>query len=159
MGGIAILVGMWTGYLGSHLIGIGYGAEGVSASALLVLGLATALGVVGFLADYIKLRQRRNLGLTATGKYIGQLTAAIIFGVLVLRFPSSTGLTPGSRALSYVRDTSIITLGSRDHRHHPILVAGRNIRRHRTDAVLRRIPDGVNGQKRCHDGLFSTANR
>ncbi|SUA81111.1 Phospho-N-acetylmuramoyl-pentapeptide-transferase [Nocardia otitidiscaviarum] len=112
MGGIAILVAMWTGYLGSHLIGIGYGAEGVSASALLVLGLATALGVVGFLDDYIKLRQRRNLGLTATGKYIGQLTAAIIFGVLVLRFPNSTGLTPGSRALSYVRDTSIITLGT-----------------------------------------------
>src|SRR5882724_10513613 len=88
MGGIAILIGMWAGYLGSHLIGIRYDAQGVTASGLLVLGLATALGVVGFLDDFIKLRRRRNLGLTATGKYIGQLGAAVIFGVLALRFPN-----------------------------------------------------------------------
>ncbi|NNH75199.1 phospho-N-acetylmuramoyl-pentapeptide-transferase [Nocardia uniformis] len=112
MGGIAILIGMWAGYLGSHLIGIRYDAPGVSASGLLVLGLATALGFVGFLDDFIKLRQRRNLGLTAAGKYIGQLTAAVVFGVLALRFPSSTGLTPGSPALSYVRDMSLISLGT-----------------------------------------------
>lgn len=112
MGGIAILIAMWAGYLGSHLIGIRYDAPGVSASGLLVLGLASALGFVGFLDDFIKLRQRRNLGLTATGKYIGQLTAAVVFGVLALRFPSAAGLTPGSRDLSYVRDMSIISLGT-----------------------------------------------
>ncbi len=44
MGGVAILIGMWAGYLGSHLIGIAYDAEGPSASALLVLGLAAAVG-------------------------------------------------------------------------------------------------------------------
>lgn len=112
MGGIAILVAMWAGYLGSHLIGIRYDAPGISVSGLLVLGLATALGFVGFLDDAIKLRQRRNLGLTASGKYLGQLSAAVIFGVLALRFPNSTGLTPGSRDLSYVRDMSIISLGT-----------------------------------------------
>ncbi|MFI6866265.1 phospho-N-acetylmuramoyl-pentapeptide-transferase [Nocardia sp. NPDC050406] len=112
MGGIAIIVAMWAGYLGSHLIGLRYGADGISASALLVLGLATALGFVGFLDDSIKLRQRRNLGLTATGKYIGQLSAAVIFGVLALGFRNDSGLTPGSRDLSYVRDSSIISLGT-----------------------------------------------
>ncbi|APB01440.1 phospho-N-acetylmuramoyl-pentapeptide-transferase [Nocardia seriolae] len=106
MGGIAILIGMWAGYLGSHLIGLRYDAPGVSASGLLVLGLATAMGVVGFLDDFIKLRKRRNLGLTATGKYIGQLGAAIVFGVLVLQFPGNTGLTPASRHVSIVRDLS-----------------------------------------------------
>ncbi|MET0795961.1 MAG: phospho-N-acetylmuramoyl-pentapeptide-transferase, partial [Rhodococcus sp. (in: high G+C Gram-positive bacteria)] len=69
MGGVAILVGIWAGYWGSHLIGIGYDAEGPSASALLVLGLTTVLGLVGFLDDFIKIRKQRNLGLNATGKY------------------------------------------------------------------------------------------
>ncbi|MEV6554523.1 phospho-N-acetylmuramoyl-pentapeptide-transferase [Nocardia sp. NPDC051756] len=111
MGGIAILIGMWAGYLGAHLLGLRHDAEGVSASGLLVLGLATALGIVGFLDDFIKIRKRRNLGLTATGKYIGQLAAAIVFGILALRFPSSTGLTPASRHMSYVRDVETVSFG------------------------------------------------
>ncbi|MEV6768188.1 phospho-N-acetylmuramoyl-pentapeptide-transferase [Nocardia sp. NPDC051030] len=110
MGGIAILIGMWAGYLGSHLIGIRYDAEGLTVSGLLVLGLATALGGVGFLDDFIKLRNRRSLGLTASGKYVGQLAAAVIFGILAMRFPNSTGLTPGSRQLSFVRDNAIMSM-------------------------------------------------
>ncbi|QII01599.1 phospho-N-acetylmuramoyl-pentapeptide-transferase [Rhodococcoides fascians A21d2] len=104
MGGVAILVGIWAGYWGSHLIGIGYDADGPSASALLVLGLTTALGLVGFLDDFIKIRKQRNLGLNATGKYVGQITAAVLFAILVLQFRSDSGLTPGSTQLSYVRD-------------------------------------------------------
>ncbi|MFC9898102.1 phospho-N-acetylmuramoyl-pentapeptide-transferase [Nocardia sp. NPDC127579] len=111
MGGIAILAGIWAGYLGSHLIGIRYDVEAPSMSGLLVLGLATALGVVGFLDDSIKLRKQRNLGLTAAGKYVGQLGAAVVFGILALRFPDSNGLTPAGRHLSYVRDYSAVTFG------------------------------------------------
>ncbi|MFC8530579.1 phospho-N-acetylmuramoyl-pentapeptide-transferase [Nocardia sp. NPDC057227] len=111
MGGIAIVIGIWAGYLGSHLIGIGYDAEGPSASALLVLGLATALGLVGFLDDMIKLRKQRNLGLTAAGKYIGQISAAILFGILALQFKGANGLTPASRHLSYVRDITTVSMG------------------------------------------------
>lgn len=109
MGGVAILIGMWAGYLGSHLIGIGYDAEGPTASALLVLGLATALGGVGFIDDFIKIRKGRNLGLTAAGKYIGQISAAVAFGVLALQF-SNGGLTPASRQLSYVRDINTVSM-------------------------------------------------
>ncbi|MCM6773336.1 phospho-N-acetylmuramoyl-pentapeptide-transferase [Nocardia sp. CDC159] len=111
MGGVAILIGMWAGYWGSHLIGIGYRAEGPTTSALLVLGLATALGMVGFVDDFIKIRKQRNLGLTAAGKYIGQLTAAIVFGVLALQFPGASGRTPASRHLSYVRDINTVSMG------------------------------------------------
>ncbi|GAA4475901.1 phospho-N-acetylmuramoyl-pentapeptide-transferase [Rhodococcus olei] len=107
MGGVAILCGLWAGYLGSHLFGVGSHADGPSASGLLVLGLTTALAGVGFLDDYIKLRKRRNLGLTATGKYVGQISAAAIFAVLVLKFRGGSGLTPGSTDLSFVRDTTI----------------------------------------------------
>ncbi|MFF0542313.1 phospho-N-acetylmuramoyl-pentapeptide-transferase [Nocardia thailandica] len=112
MGGVAILIGMWAGYLGSHLIGIAYDAEGPTASGLLVLSLTTALGAVGFLDDFIKLRKQRNLGLTAAGKYIGQVSAAVIFAVLVLQFRNQFGLTPASRHISYVRDYSTVTLGA-----------------------------------------------
>ncbi|MBF6134571.1 phospho-N-acetylmuramoyl-pentapeptide-transferase [Nocardia otitidiscaviarum] len=110
MGGVAILAGMWAGYLGTHLIGMSYGQPGPSASGLLVLGLATALGGVGFLDDFIKIRKQRNLGLTAAGKYIGQLTAAVVFGVLALKFRNDSGLTPASKHLSYVRDITTVSM-------------------------------------------------
>ncbi|BCK57053.1 MULTISPECIES: phospho-N-acetylmuramoyl-pentapeptide-transferase [Nocardia] len=111
MGGVAILVGLWAGYWGSHLIGIGYEAEGPTVSGLLVLSLTTALGAVGFIDDFIKLRKQRNLGLTAAGKYLGQLSAAVIFGVLALQFPGANKQTPASRHLSYVRDITTVSMG------------------------------------------------
>src|SRR5699024_5163113 len=85
MGGVAIIVGMWAGYWGAHAVGVGLNAEGPSASGLLVLGLATVLGIVGFLDDFLKVRKQRNLGLNKTAKTVGQLVAAVIFAVLVLR--------------------------------------------------------------------------
>jgi phospho-N-acetylmuramoyl-pentapeptide-transferase len=111
MGGVAILIGLWAGYWGSHLIGLGYKADGPSASGILVLGLATAMGFVGFLDDFIKIRQQRNLGLSGTAKIVGQIVAALIFGVLALQFRNGAGLTPGSVNLSYVRDIATVSLG------------------------------------------------
>ncbi|MDG3011994.1 phospho-N-acetylmuramoyl-pentapeptide-transferase [Rhodococcus sp. D2-41] len=112
MGGVAILAGLWAGYWGSHLIGVGFHADGPSVSGLLVLGLATVLGGVGFLDDFLKIRKQRNLGLNKTAKTIGQLIAAVLFGVLVLQFTNSNGLAPASTSLSYVRDISTLTMGS-----------------------------------------------
>ncbi len=110
MGGVAILAGIWAGYLGTHLIGVALNGEGPSASGLLVLGLATALGLVGFLDDLIKIRRSRNLGLNKTTKTIGQVTAAVLFGVLVLQFRNADGLTPASTQLSYVREIATVAL-------------------------------------------------
>ncbi|AVP69069.1 phospho-N-acetylmuramoyl-pentapeptide-transferase [Rhodococcus hoagii] len=112
MGGVAILAGLWAGYWGSHLIGIGYDAEGPTASGLLVLGLTTALGAVGFLDDFIKIRKQRNLGLNKTAKLVGQLVAAVVFAILALQFRGGNGLTPGSVHLSYVRDIATVSMGS-----------------------------------------------
>ena len=110
MGGLAILAGTWAGYLGTHLIGLAFGGEGPSASGLLVLGLATALGAVGFIDDLSKVRRSRNLGLNKRAKTIGQVLSAVPFGVLALRFRNPDGLTPGSPELSYVRGIAEITL-------------------------------------------------
>ena len=62
MGGVAIMIAMWVGYLVAHALT----GEPITASALLVLFLTTALGVVGFLDDFIKIRRQRNLGLNKT---------------------------------------------------------------------------------------------
>ena len=110
MGGVAILAGIWGGYLGTHLAGLAFHGEGMSASGLLVLGLATVLGGVGFLDDLIKVRRSRNLGLNKTAKTVGQITAGVLFGVLVLQFRNNAGLTPASPDLSYVREIATVAL-------------------------------------------------
>jgi phospho-N-acetylmuramoyl-pentapeptide-transferase len=111
MGGVAILAGIWAGYLGTHLAGLAFNGEGPSASGLLVLFLATTLGAVGFVDDLIKIRRSRNLGLNKTTKTVGQITAAVLFGVLVMQFHNDAGLTPGSANLSYVREIATVALG------------------------------------------------
>ncbi len=110
MGGVAIVAGIWAGYLGTQLIGIVMDGRGPSASGWLVLGLATTLGAVGFVDDLIKIRRSRNLGLNKTAKTVGQITAAVVFGVLALQFHNTEGLTPGSAELSYVREIATVTL-------------------------------------------------
>ncbi|MCW4355423.1 phospho-N-acetylmuramoyl-pentapeptide-transferase [Hoyosella sp. YIM 151337] len=111
MGGVAILAGIWAGYWGSHLVGMGIDGDGPTASGMLVLGLTTMLAIVGFLDDFIKIRKQRNLGLNKTSKLVGQLVAALVFGGLLLQFRSAEGITPGSPHLSYVRDITTISMG------------------------------------------------
>ena len=110
MGGVAIVAGIWASYFGTHLVGVVIDGKGPSASGLIVLGLATALGCVGFIDDLIKIRRARNLGLNKTAKTVGILVAAVLFGVLALSFRNADGLTPGSAELSYVREIATVTL-------------------------------------------------
>ncbi|GAY10640.1 phospho-N-acetylmuramoyl-pentapeptide-transferase [Pseudonocardia sp. N23] len=108
MGGVAILLALWIGYLGAHLLS----GEPMSASALLVLMLTTALGLVGFLDDFIKIRRHRNLGLNKTSKLVGQLITAVVFAILALRFANARNLTPASDQLSFVREIAVLSFGS-----------------------------------------------
>jgi phospho-N-acetylmuramoyl-pentapeptide-transferase len=110
MGGVAIVAGIWGGYLAAQFAGLVYEGQGPSVSGLLVIGLATTLGAVGFVDDLIKVRRSRNLGLNKTTKTVGQLTVAVLFGVLALGFRNDSGLTPGSAQLSYVREIATVTL-------------------------------------------------
>jgi phospho-N-acetylmuramoyl-pentapeptide-transferase len=107
MGGVAIMIAIWLGYLLSHVVT----GEQVTPSALLVLFLTTALGIVGFLDDFIKLRRARNLGLNKTSKIVGQVLTATIFGILALRFVNADGLAPASDSLSFVRDIAVLSFG------------------------------------------------
>jgi len=114
MGGVAILVAMWVGYLVAHLLTslVSDDSEAPTASGLLVLFLTTGLGVVGFLDDFIKIRKQRNLGLNKTAKMVGQLAVAVVFAVLAVNFADDYGFTPASIQLSFVRDLTIISFGT-----------------------------------------------
>jgi len=100
MGGTVIIAATIVGYLAAHLVFL----RGVTASGLLVLGLMTGLGFVGFVDDFIKIRKQRSLGLTATAKFGGQALVAVLFGILATRFANQDSLTPVSTHLSFVRD-------------------------------------------------------
>jgi phospho-N-acetylmuramoyl-pentapeptide-transferase len=106
MGGIIIIFSVIASYFIAHLLT----GNTVSVSAVLVLGLVVALGLLGFLDDYMKISRQNSRGISGKQKIVGQVLAASIFAYLGLKFPDKDGLTPISTQLSTVRDTSI-TLG------------------------------------------------
>ncbi|HTW20733.1 MAG TPA: phospho-N-acetylmuramoyl-pentapeptide-transferase [Mycobacteriales bacterium] len=103
MGGAIIMIAILFGYLAAHLLAL----RGVTATGLLVLGLMTGLGMIGFIDDFTKIRKQRSLGLTKTAKLAGQAVVAVVFGILVIHFRNSHGLTPASTHLSFTHDYSL----------------------------------------------------
>ena len=103
MGGLVIVSASVVAYLLAKLI---TGRE-PSASAWLLLFLFVGLGTVGFLDDFIKISKQRSLGLRSKAKFIGQTLVAVVFGWLALSpwFEDERGETPGSRAISFIRDS------------------------------------------------------
>ncbi len=78
MGGVGILIALIVGYLAIH---IDLGVE-LSRGGLLVLAVTVATGVLGLVDDLLKVRNQRSLGLTKTGKFLGQLLIATAFALL-----------------------------------------------------------------------------
>ena len=104
MGGVVIIGATLVGYAVAHLLVLDQPGRGPTASGLLVLGLMTGLGLVGFLDDFIKIRKQRSLGLNAASKFIGQFIVGTGFAIAALQFRNERGLTPASTNLSFVRD-------------------------------------------------------
>lgn len=111
MGGAVLVIATVVGYFGAHLLLIG-SAQGPTASGLLLIGLFVGLGLVGFIDDYISIRNQRNLGLNKTAKLVGQVVVGLTFAVLAMQFRNSDGVTPGSQVISFVRDIAPLTLGA-----------------------------------------------
>ena len=59
-------------------------------SALYVLALALCFGFIGFLDDFVKLKYKRNLGLTSAQKFMLQLAVSAIFLYAMYRSGSMT---------------------------------------------------------------------
>jgi phospho-N-acetylmuramoyl-pentapeptide-transferase len=104
MGGVVFIFATVVAYAGSQLLVAGKEGRGVTATGVVLLGVFVAMGLVGFLDDFIKVRRRRSLGLNKRGKILGQLAVGVGFGILALQVPSATGETVGSTAISFVRD-------------------------------------------------------
>ncbi|MFN8053341.1 MAG: phospho-N-acetylmuramoyl-pentapeptide-transferase [Acidimicrobiales bacterium] len=79
MGGIAIVLAACISYAVSGFYRGIYTQRGF----LVMLAIAGA-GFVGFLDDFIKIRNERNLGLSKRAKMLGLLTVAVAFAVLVI---------------------------------------------------------------------------
>ncbi len=107
MGGVAIIGAVLVAYLLAHLILW----TPPTASGLLLLGLFTGLGFVGFLDDWIKISRARSLGLNSRAKLVLQGLIAIGFAVGCFVFPDRRGLTPGSAFVSFLRDIQWLNLG------------------------------------------------
>jgi phospho-N-acetylmuramoyl-pentapeptide-transferase len=106
MGGLVIIAAVLTAYIGSHVLTW----TAPSASAVLILFLFTGLGAVGFLDDWLKIRNHRSLGLRSKAKIAGQSLVAIVFALLSLQFPDERGITPASEFVSFLRDIDFLQL-------------------------------------------------
>ncbi len=83
MGGLVMLGATVLGYLLGH-VGTG-GFSPFRDSGVLAMGTIVALGALGFLDDFIKIRMSRSLGLHSRAKFLGQLVIAIVFALLAVR--------------------------------------------------------------------------
>ncbi|WP_018156280.1 phospho-N-acetylmuramoyl-pentapeptide-transferase [Demetria terragena] len=101
MGGAVIIAAAVIAYFGAHLLTW----RPPTYSGLLVIFLMVGLGAVGFADDFIKISKARSLGLRSHEKLIGQGVVGVVFAVLALNNADSSGLTPASTKISFVRDT------------------------------------------------------
>lgn len=83
MGGLVILAGCILGYVIAHVATGEF--TSFSDSGLLALGTIVALGLLGFVDDFIKVYKSRSLGLQSRAKFIGQSAIALIFGILAVK--------------------------------------------------------------------------
>lgn len=103
MGGLVIVVATLLAYTATKVVT----GQGPSASAVLVLLLMTAMGVVGGVDDLLKVFRGRSLGLRARAKFLGQWAAAVAFAVPALHFRDAHGYLPASAHISFYRDTAL----------------------------------------------------
>jgi phospho-N-acetylmuramoyl-pentapeptide-transferase len=60
----------------------------------IVVTVTLAFGAIGFADDYLKVRNRRNLGLTASAKLWLQVVAGMALGIALLVLPAEAGFNP-----------------------------------------------------------------
>lgn len=96
MGGAVILFGLAASYLAARIV-----FDGVTSAGVSVLFVAMALGTLGFIDDYLKVRRPQSLGLSKKAKIAGQAAIALGFGALTVRYAGT------STDLSFIRGTGL----------------------------------------------------
>ncbi|GAA2993149.1 phospho-N-acetylmuramoyl-pentapeptide-transferase [Microbacterium terrae] len=100
MGGTIFMAGTIVGYL----IGCYAGNNPPTLSGILVIWMMVGFGAVGFIDDYMKVRQQRFMGLSGWRKILGQVLVTVPFAIFALNFPNQFGQTPASPFVSIFRD-------------------------------------------------------
>lgn len=86
MGGLVVLLSSTVGYVASHFLFAGAERRELAAPALMVLGVAWGLGLLGATDDLLKIRQRRSLGLNKRAKLVGQGVVAVGLAFAALNY-------------------------------------------------------------------------
>lgn len=105
MGGVIFILGTMVGYF----VGTFTGGSPPTISGLLVIWMMVGLGLVGFIDDLMKVKQKRSLGLSGWRKILGQVIVVVPFGVMALNFPDRWGQTPASPFVSVFRDVPVLS--------------------------------------------------
>jgi len=58
------------------------------------IAVTLAFGAIGFIDDFLKVRRKRNLGLTARGKFLAQVAVAALVGALLPLLPADAPFSP-----------------------------------------------------------------
>ncbi len=99
MGGLVMILGLALSYLATRVTA-GWG----TAAGVALLFAAIGFGAVGFMDDFLKVRNRRSLGLTKSQKFLGTAIVSVVFGVIVAHYAGNTGAVTN---LSFIRDTGL----------------------------------------------------
>jgi phospho-N-acetylmuramoyl-pentapeptide-transferase len=86
MGGLLILFAWLTSTL--------LWANLTNAFVWMAIGVTVGFGAIGFLDDFLKVRRRRNLGLTARAKFLALVAVAVAAGLLLPRLPAERPFSP-----------------------------------------------------------------
>ncbi len=85
MGGAMILL--------SSLVALGLWGRLNNRMLWISLGVLLLLGAVGFLDDFIKLKRKHNMGLSARAKFAGQILTGTLLGLYLLNNPITVSAT------------------------------------------------------------------
>ena len=115
MGGLVFIGATLVAYIAGHLtlktLSKNYiVSSGPTLTGLFLLGLFVFCGAIGFADDFLKVRKRNSLGVSARWKLILQVIVGGTFGAIALYFPSG-GRTVASTFLSFIRDISWLDVG------------------------------------------------
>ena len=84
MGGIMFIVGIAAAILVTTIIfAVNCNLDKTYARCILLFVISLGFGIIGFIDDYIKVVKKRNLGLTASQKFIMQVVLAAIYVVVL----------------------------------------------------------------------------
>jgi phospho-N-acetylmuramoyl-pentapeptide-transferase len=75
----------------------------------IAIGVTVSFGAIGFADDFLKVRKRRNLGLTARTKFLLQVAVASVAGALLVGLKTATPFAP-TLAFPFFKDL-VLNLG------------------------------------------------